>query len=83
MVRVPFKERWMAPWFGAEVEAADAAWEKPVPTRAPAATEAPPTSRLRRVGVAVGFLLFADMVRSLSDVVEVSFVSYELISHTM
>jgi hypothetical protein len=60
----------MAPWFGAEVEAADAAWEKPVPTRAPAATEAPPTKRLRRVGLAVKFLLLADMVCSFGDVAE-------------
>jgi hypothetical protein len=52
------------------VEAADAAWEKPVPTRAPAATEAPPTRRLRRVGLAVKFLLLADMVCSFGDVAE-------------
>ncbi|WP_235505126.1 hypothetical protein [Variovorax sp. Root318D1] len=63
------EEAWTAPGFGAAVEAADAAVDKQVPARVPAATEAPPTSRLRRVGVAVRFLLFADMVRSFFDVV--------------
>jgi hypothetical protein len=72
MVCFPFEEAWIAPWFGAAVEAADAAFEKPVATRDPAATDAPPSSRLRRVGVAVKFLLSADMVRSFVDVVEVN-----------
>jgi hypothetical protein len=70
MVCFPLSEEvGTAPAFGAAVEAADAADEKPVPTRAPAATEAPPSSRLRRVAVEL-FRLLADMVRSFDDVVE-------------
>ncbi|MGJ3704385.1 hypothetical protein [Variovorax sp. AFSI2.2] len=69
MTCFPFEDAGTAPAFGAAVEAADAALEKPVATRAPAATETPPASRLRRVGVAVKFLLFVDMVRSFFDVV--------------